>query len=727
MTWSPEAEELLINQEYDQLVDFYENLIAENPEEISNYWYLGLAYLFQGREEEAQLTWLMVLNEIENQEEIEILSQELAQILDTEAQRQEDNKNYQIAWLIRVNIREFQPENLTNLISLIWLDATLKYLNSTKLRDWKVMELLLAKRTPKIPEDLMLKALDKVLYIISEESVDFARACLEYSEGSSLIIEAICKVAKRLNLVDKLILYPVDLINICREKQPDDLVLLKILFIFYSDDFQYYEKAREVATEFLTKSNTLTARIFGLRQLLYLYLRNYNWKEGIAISEQYIQAMIQLANEGTSYMEGFISSVIPMLPNQLLYLQDNPRLNRSIFNQFNKNFQTITIRQGILGFQYQDYGNSLTNHRPLRIGYIGHTFRSHSVGWLCRWLINYHDLNNFEIFIYSLTNHTDQLTEEWFIKKTKNFYRYSPDTYPENIIQQIRDDLIDILIDVDSITLLSTCEVIIHKPAPIQVTWLGMDASGIPAIDYFIADPYVLPANGQDYYAEKIWRLPHTYLGIDGFEVGTPTVTREDLNIEKDAIVFMNIQGSLKLHPSILRLQLRIVKNVPHSYLLVKGKDDQGFLKQLYQELATEEGVNLNQIRYLQKTPTELEHRANLKIADVVLDTYPYNGATTTLETLWMEVPIVTRVGEQFAARNSYTFMINAGITEGIAWSDEEYIQWGIKLGTDENLRKEISWKLRQSKKTSPLWNGKQFTREMEKAYQQMWKIYVNS
>jgi len=88
-----------------------------------------------------------------------------------------------------------------------------------------------------------------------------------------------------------------------------------------------------------------------------------------------------------------------------------------------------------------------------------------------------------------------------------------------------------------------------------------------------------------------------------------------------------------------------------------------------------------------------------LQIADVVLDTSPYNGATTTLETLWMEIPLVTRVGEQFAARNSYTFMMNAGITEGIAWSDEEYIEWGIKLGTDENLRKEISWKLRRSKK----------------------------
>jgi predicted O-linked N-acetylglucosamine transferase (SPINDLY family) len=132
-----------------------------------------------------------------------------------------------------------------------------------------------------------------------------------------------------------------------------------------------------------------------------------------------------------------------------------------------------------------------------------------------------------------------------------------------------------------------------------------------------------------------------------------------------------------------------------------------------------------DRLRFLELTGTEGEHRANLGIADVVLDTYPYNGATTTMETLWMGVPIVTRVGEQFAARNSYTMMMNAGISEGIAWTDEEYVEWGIRLGKDAVLRQQISWKLRQSRQTAPLWNGKQFTRELEKAYEQMWQIYV--
>ena len=119
---------------------------------------------------------------------------------------------------------------------------------------------------------------------------------------------------------------------------------------------------------------------------------------------------------------------------------------------------------------------------------------------------------------------------------------------------------------------------------------------------------------------------------------------------------------------------------------------------------------------------TEAEHRANLDIADVVLDTYPYNRATTTMETLWM---CVTKAGQQFATRNSYTMMMNAGITEGIAWNDQEYIDWGIRLGTEENLRKQVFWKLKESRKTSPLCNAKQFTRDMENAYKQMLEIYL--
>jgi predicted O-linked N-acetylglucosamine transferase (SPINDLY family) len=172
---------------------------------------------------------------------------------------------------------------------------------------------------------------------------------------------------------------------------------------------------------------------------------------------------------------------------------------------------------------------------------------------------------------------------------------------------------------------------------------------------------------------------------------------------------------------------MQILQAVPNSYFLIKGGVTQPSVQEFFNKVADEFGVSRDRLRFLPDVDTEVVHRANLRIADIVLDTYPYNGATTTLETLWLGIPLVTRVGEQFAARNSYTMMMNVGLTEGIAWTDAEYIDWGIRLGREENLRKEVFWKLKESRKTSPLWNAEQFTREIESAYEQMWEIYKQS
>ena len=262
------------------------------------------------------------------------------------------------------------------------------------------------------------------------------------------------------------------------------------------------------------------------------------------------------------------------------------------------------------------------------------------------------------------------------------------------------------------------------KPAPIQITWLGSDASGIPAIDYFIADPFVLPENAQDYYNAKIWRLPHTYIAVDGFEIGVPTLRKSDLNIPEDAIIYLSSQTTPKRHPDIVKLQMQILQAIPNSYLLIKGSGNQLSVREFFMQIAQESGLSTDRLRFLPDVSSEAIHRANLGIADIVLDTYPYNGATTTLETLWMCIPLVTRVGEQFAARNSYTMMMNVGVTEGIARTDAEYVEWGIRLGKDAALRQDIYARLRAYRQTSPLWNAKQFTHDMENAYQQMWEIF---
>ncbi|MGH1395936.1 MAG: O-linked N-acetylglucosamine transferase, SPINDLY family protein, partial [Trichormus sp.] len=412
------------------------------------------------------------------------------------------------------------------------------------------------------------------------------------------------------------------------------------------------------------------------------------------------------------------------------YIEDNPRKNRNIQNQI---FSLCHANKEIYDQDYlEKYIEGTLNrkkekiaHTKIRLGYLSHCLRGHSVGWLARWLFQHHDRDKFTINGYFIHNKTiNDPLHLWYVNQVDQAYK-SNNVY--EVAEQIYNDEIDILIDLDSVTLDTACEIMGFKPAPIQATWLGWDASGSPSVDYFIADPYVLPESAQEYYREKIWRLPQTYIAVDGFEVGVPTLRRQDLDIPHDAIVYFCPQRGFKLNPNIIKLQLQIIKEVPNSYLIIKESTDRQAVQDFFFQLANDVGVDTSKFRFIPDVPSEAVHRANLGIADIVLDTYPYNGATTTLETLWMSIPLVTRVGEQFAARNSYTMMMNAGITEGIAWTDEEYVEWGVRLGKDETLRQQIAWKLRQSRKTSPLWNGKQFTREMEKAYTQMWQIYLDT
>ena len=361
---------------------------------------------------------------------------------------------------------------------------------------------------------------------------------------------------------------------------------------------------------------------------------------------------------------------------------------------------------------------------PLKISYITDCLRVHSVGWLVRWTLQYHDPDLVDIYTYSTYDPKDfihdQLMEQYG-SKIKHI------DYPiQQITDQIQLDEIDILVDLGSLTEYQTCVVTAVKPAPVQLTWLGMDASGIPTVDYYIADRFALPDDAQEYYSERLIKMPHCYIAVGGFELDRPSISRTDFDISEDAVIYLSSQGGAKRHPDNMKLQVQILAQVPNSYLLIKGmKTDESVILKNFAELAVSLGVESDRIKIMPATPKEDTHRANLKIADVILDTYPYNGATTTLEALWCEVPLVTRVGQQFAARNSYSMLMNAGVTEGIAWTDDDYVNWGVMFGLHRELRDRVRWKLRQSKRTSPLWDARQFTRDLEAVYQQIWDVYL--
>ncbi|MEA5616956.1 O-linked N-acetylglucosamine transferase, SPINDLY family protein [Cronbergia sp. UHCC 0137] len=717
------ARQYWFKNEYSLAANCYEQAITAQPEVKSHYWNLGLMLLLQEQEAEAQLTWMLGMEAGEPQQ-IEAWTIELIQILHQEAKRRESLLENTIALAIRQHIREINPLDFTNLLHLIQLAIKLETFNGDELIDLGIIELL--QTTEILDIDLLWPTLKTVLnYNPFHPSVfQFAEACLNHVQKPKTFINPVVLATIKITYSMRQPKVAIPLIELCLRLEPENVEVLNHLALFYLFDYNYV-KGIEVARLGVNLADKLADKTFS----------TYILQKGLMDAAIYWQETCEAVAQQKSLIESLIAEnktdlevarVLRLYQANYFaaYIEDHPQKNRLIHNQI-ANFCQSNI-QNYASEKINRYSQRTNNKKDklTKIGYVSHCFCNHSVGFLARWLFQHHNRDKYQIHAYLINyKQINDPLQQWYINNATQAYLGG--MHSDDIAEKIYEDEIDILIDLDSITLDVACEIMALKPAPVQATWLGWDASGIPTVDYFIADSYVLPDSAQDYYAEKIWRLPQTYIAVDGFEVGVPTLRRDKLDIPSDAVVYLSGQRGYKRHPETARLQMKIIKEVPNSYFLIKGFGDSETVQQFFRQLAEQEGVNADKMRFLPLDFSEAVHRANLAIADIVLDTYPYNGATTTLETLWMGIPIVTRVGQQFAARNSYTMMMNVGVTEGIAWSDEEYVEWGVRLGKDAVLRQQVAWKLRQSRQTAPLWNGKQFARDMEQAYEQMWERYL--
>ena len=708
--------------DYASVLSYYEQLIEQEPDELINYWYLGLGYLLNGDEESAQTTWLLAISQAPESETVR-LTNELSTVLQQEAERQLKNGDKIKCLLIRHHLREISPLDLDNLLNLILIEIELDQFSPSQILGWGICNILDRCETQTVNEELLLRALQQALKHPDPVSLDLAKSSTSHACDTEQWVSMFVEAATNLGYYQGAPLFGVELICLCLQLTPGALEALEHLPRLYLEAGQYQE-AIHSAKEFFNHCSTLELKFLSNAMLLKSMLSAGAWGTVPDVAQRHKALLGEIIEtQPTLSLSGIKSLVV--YTGQLFYLQDNLKENRLLLNEssklFSKNLAANTSIKLPLCHSYQPH-----QEKKLKIGYIAHTLRSHSVGWLSRWLFQYLDRNKFELHLYLFVQKQDDpFFHEWFAQKVDGA-SFFVDDIPA-AAEKIRDDKIDILIDLDSITLDHTVAVMSLKPAPIQATWLGWDASGLPTVDYFITDPYVLPVDAEQHYHEKILRLPQTYIAVNGFEIDVPTIKRSDLGIPGDSIVYFSSQVGMKRNPETIQLQLQIIKGVPNSYFLVKGLADAQSIQGMFLDLATDAGIAADRLKFLPMMPTEMIHRANLGIADVVLDTFPYNGATTTLETLWMGIPLVTRVGTQFAARNSYAFLMNAGVTEGIAWDAEEYVEWGVRFGQDTQLRLHVAWKLRQSRKTSPLWNTKQFAKEMEQAYESMWLNYVGS
>ena len=723
---------------YDEAITNYTHLISSDSFNKINYWYLGLSQLLQGKETEAQVTWFEAIESVDI-DQIDLFTDELCQILDKESRRKEDIGESQEALLIRSALAEINPYIFSNLIAIVLLSIQLNKFASTDLSNLGIIDLLDSEDFVPISRDVLLEVLERVLTFGKYDqfiSHFVEKLCLGHTQYKDAIVNLLLEISIRLvNHDSRNISSAINIIEICLSLDPKNLVILMYLLEQFLN-VQNYNKSIEVGRSLYSIANDgkTIGKVFACQWLIKALIANCNdWEEVKKLNQECENNLKQLVQEPplnlslkeaslNLFSVGYYSPYFNDLPREAhllrsevrklayarIYATEKERIDRS------RTLQLIRKKNETL-------------NKKIKIGYLSSSLRKHSVGYLAKFLLQHHDREQFELYAYFVSYRENDPLQAWFEKQFYKSYKEISDN-PYKIANQIEKDRIDILVDLDSITSAICSNILAFKPAPVQITWLGWDAAGQPNVDYFIADPYVLPESAEEYYTEKIWRLPHTYVAVDGFDVATPTIRRSSLNIPNDAVIYLSAQAVMKRHPDCIRMQMKIIKSVPNSYLLIKSiTGNQESLQGFFYQVAKSEDVSIERLRFLPFTSSEEEHRANLSIADVVLDTYPYNGATHTMEILWMGIPIVTRVGEQFAARNSYTMMINAGICEGIAWTDEEYIEWGVKLGTNIDLRQQVTWKLKQGRQTAPLWDARQFTKEMEKAYTQMWAKYLES
>lgn len=358
--------------------------------------------------------------------------------------------------------------------------------------------------------------------------------------------------------------------------------------------------------------------------------------------------------------------------------------------------------------------------RALRIGYVSPDFREHSVAYFIEPLLEMHDKGKFEIFGYSSVPVMDETTTR--LKAMVSHWRDISGQQDNQVIERIKKDRIDILIDLSGHTACNHLAVFAQKPAPIQVTWLGYpNTTGLEAMDYRITDEIADPPGNDEFYTEQLVRLPVAFLCYKP-SISAPDVTPPPC-IKNGFITLGSFNNLAKMGAGVIALWADLLHTMPEARLLIKNPSltDSG-TRGRYLDMFCGHGIDEKRIDLIGHAPTRNEHLALYGKVDIALDTFPYNGTTTTCEALWMGVPVVTVKGSVHAARVGASLLHAAGLAELIAESGEKYISLVKGLADDYSRLSGMRTGLRNQVQSSLLCDAHGFTKNLEDEYIDLWR-----
>ena len=368
------------------------------------------------------------------------------------------------------------------------------------------------------------------------------------------------------------------------------------------------------------------------------------------------------------------------------------------------------------------HGNSRDPERRLRIGYLSADFRQHALTYFIEPALVQHDSAAFELFCYHSGRVVDEVTRR--LAQHADHWHEVIDLDDERVAELIRGDGIDILVDLSGHLRDNRLLVFARKPAPVQLTYLAYpNTTGMIAMDYRITDAVCDPPGATErYYRETLIRLPRCmwcYQPRDDMPAVSPSPAGQT-----GAVTFASMNGASKVTERMLSLWGRILGEVPDSRIVLTTVPEQGRAR--IRDALTQAGIDEARIGMHDRLPTK-DFWALYAGIDILLDTFPMNGGTTTCEALWLGVPVVTRSGDIFQSRAGLSILGAMGLDELIAGSDDEYVRIAVELARDG--ARLAAWRagLRERMRASQLTDGRDYARALEAVYRGIWRTWCSA
>jgi len=374
--------------------------------------------------------------------------------------------------------------------------------------------------------------------------------------------------------------------------------------------------------------------------------------------------------------------------------------------------------------------NELKNDLPIvgknkiSIGYFSANFKNHPTAYLIREVLDNHNLHQFEVHLFSYCDEINEDLHQEFKNKYKNFYDVSNQSAKE-ILEFARLKSIDVAIDLDGFTKNNRMEIFASKVAPIQIRFLDfLGTTGAEFYQYLIADHRVIPDSSREFYSEKIAYMPDCFFIRDTrIPLFTNIKTKSYYHLPEDHFIFASFNLSNKITEEIFSAWINILKNTTKTvlWLLIENPLTQ---KNILDLIKVSE-INPERIVFASRVSIQ-EHLSRHQHVDLFLDTFPYNGHSTSSDALWMNLPIITLKGTSFASRVTSSMLISLGLDFLIAKDLEEYINLAIKFSKNIKEVKNIKERIKERKITSNLFNMQLYTKNLEKIFQKAFAEKIN-